>query len=64
MAQNNNENLSYEDKLKNATQVVADDGSICLDFELEEVNARIKEAKEKAKKELELRKKQQEKLQK
>lgn len=49
---------SYEEKIKNAKIVVANDGSICLDFELEEVNARIEKAKEIAKEELKFRENQ------
>lgn len=49
---------SYEEKIKNAKIVVANDGSICLDFELEEVNAKIDKAKEIAKEELKFRENQ------
>ena len=57
MSQNNTPTagLSYEDKIAKAVMVVADNGTLCLDFELEAVNAKIKAVKAEAVAELKLR---------
>jgi len=47
--------LSYEDKIANAVMVVAINGTMCLNFELEAVNAKIKAVRAEAETELKAR---------
>lgn len=57
MSQNNTPTaeLSYEEKITNAKMVLADNGTMCLDFELEAVNAKIKAVRAEAEAELKRR---------